>query len=149
VPDLHVHVQKYSEFGIAFPKALLVTQGACPVFYIAQNSHFRSGHSDVRLSELYERMLDQLFERLDPINDRSDLPNLVLQRFVAYIKLFDSSLPEGDPDNYYMEREWRVLGKVEFEVGDVARIVIPSDFAQQFRDKVPEYCGQISFPDAS
>ena len=27
----------------------------------------------------------------------------------AYIKIFDETLSDNDPDNYYMEREWRII----------------------------------------
>lgn len=36
--DLHLHMQKYGHFGIAFLKSLLVPKGANPVFYIAEQS---------------------------------------------------------------------------------------------------------------
>src|SRR5574338_756106 len=38
VPDLGIHMQKYSSFCIAFSKGFLVRQGATPVFYVAKNS---------------------------------------------------------------------------------------------------------------
>jgi hypothetical protein len=34
-PDLAIHVGKYSKFGLAFKKEFLIEQGACPVFYVA------------------------------------------------------------------------------------------------------------------
>ncbi|MGH9866911.1 MAG: abortive infection system antitoxin AbiGi family protein [Candidatus Polarisedimenticolia bacterium] len=36
--DLGVHMGKYGQFGLAFPKPFLIAQGASPVFYVAQNA---------------------------------------------------------------------------------------------------------------
>lgn len=152
VADFSLHVRKYSEFGIAFPKEFLVKQGASPVFYLAENSKYTYGGSTFHLGNEYVHMLDRLVESLEEAQkgnpDIFDLKRFLLLRVLSYLKAFDSSLPEDAPDNYYMEREWRVIGKVEFETGDIARIIIPRDFAGQFRERLPEYCGQISFPDA-
>jgi len=37
-PDLAIHVNKYSKFGLAFKKDFLIAKGACPVFYVANES---------------------------------------------------------------------------------------------------------------
>jgi hypothetical protein len=36
--DLAIHVRKYSRFGLAFKKEFLIAKGACPVFYLANES---------------------------------------------------------------------------------------------------------------
>ncbi len=36
--DLAIHVKKYSRFGLAFKKEFLIAKGACPVFYLANES---------------------------------------------------------------------------------------------------------------
>jgi hypothetical protein len=36
--DLAIHVRKYSKFGLAFKKEFLLAKGACPVFYVANES---------------------------------------------------------------------------------------------------------------
>ena len=36
--DLTIHVNKYSKFGLAFKKDYLIAKGACPVFYVANES---------------------------------------------------------------------------------------------------------------
>lgn len=41
---------------------------------------------------------------------------------MAYIKLFDATLPDDHPDNYYMEREWRSLDNICFSVEDIRTI---------------------------
>jgi hypothetical protein len=38
IEDLTIHTSKYSRFGLAFDKKFLITRGACPVFYIANES---------------------------------------------------------------------------------------------------------------
>ena len=75
-----------------------------------------------------------------------------MQRFFdfhifSFIKLFDDSLPDKDPENYYMEREWRLLGNLKFSFDNVVRVILPQKFAQQFRNDIPDYVGQITFSD--
>lgn len=36
--DLAIHVSKYSRFGLSFKKDFLIARGACPVFYVANES---------------------------------------------------------------------------------------------------------------
>jgi hypothetical protein len=36
--DIAIHVRKYSAFGLAFKKDFLIEKGACPVFYVANES---------------------------------------------------------------------------------------------------------------
>ncbi len=36
--DLAIHVRKYSKFALAFKKEFLIKKGACPVFYVANDS---------------------------------------------------------------------------------------------------------------
>jgi len=36
--DLATHIHKYSKFGLAFKKDLLIEKGACPVFYVPNDS---------------------------------------------------------------------------------------------------------------
>jgi abortive phage resistance protein AbiGi (putative antitoxin) len=37
-PDFAIHVRKYSRFGLAFKKKFLIAKGACPVFYVANDT---------------------------------------------------------------------------------------------------------------
>ena len=43
VADLKIHMNKYSYFGIAFKRDLLVTKGARPVFYVSLDTLDRYG----------------------------------------------------------------------------------------------------------
>lgn len=66
-------------------------------------------------------------------------------KIFSYIKFFDHKLHDNDPDNFYMEREWRVVGNVNFSVDDVQRIFIPKNYAKRLRQDIPEYFGQVTF----
>jgi hypothetical protein len=63
----------------------------------------------------------------------------------GFMKFFDPELPEHDVDNYYMEREWRVIGHVDFTNEDVERILIPREFYRRLRADLSGYCGQVTF----
>lgn len=64
-----------------------------------------------------------------------------------FLKPFSAALPDDDPANVYMEREWRVLGNVDFTLSDVARVILPKRFAKRLRQDVPDYFAQVHFPD--
>jgi hypothetical protein len=73
-----------------------------------------------------------------------------LQRFLdfdvfSYMKPFEARRADDDPDNYYMEREWRVVGKVPFTLDEVYSVFLPSAYAERLRSDVPDYGGQVSF----
>ncbi|MDN3517062.1 abortive infection system antitoxin AbiGi family protein [Aquisalimonas lutea] len=65
----------------------------------------------------------------------------------SYLKFFDHEKSDEDPDNYYFEREWRVVGHVRFTHDDVKTVFVPSTYARAFRETFPEYAGQLIFTD--
>jgi len=61
---------------------------------------------------------------------------------MAYVKLYDVTLPDDHPDNYYMEREWRSLNNITFSINDIKTIYLPSDdYKERFVQEFPEYQG--------
>ena len=61
----------------------------------------------------------------------------------SYVKVFDATLPDDHPDNYYMEREWRCLKNVCFTLEDIKTIYLPSeDYKTRFADAFPTYTGE-------
>lgn len=66
----------------------------------------------------------------------------------AFMKFFDASKSDDDPENYYMEREWRVLGNLQFSLADVACIMIPGSYCNRLRAELVDYCGEVAFIDA-
>lgn len=153
--DFELHMNKYSRFGLAFRKRFLVGKGATPVFYVAKNStvpeaQSRCGYLDEMAREYDE--LFGLFERSLLGSRNSDLHRraTALRRFFdfgvfSFMKVFDDSLSDDDPENFYMEREWRVFGAVPFALHDIERLIIPREYAQRLRRDMPAYEGQLQF----
>jgi hypothetical protein len=151
--DLAIHMSKYSSFGIAFPKKLLVGRGANPVFYVEK--HSTTGQTnDASLGqqtrgEWFDEALPE-FSRAanaDPREIPFELAYFVALNFLGFIKFFDSSLADDDAGNFYMEREWRIIGSMPFALADVRTVILPSRFAARFREAHPGYSGQLVFAD--
>lgn len=63
---------------------------------------------------------------------------------MAYVKLYDATLPDEHPDNYYMEREWRSLNNVLFSINDIQCVYLPNnDYKEKFKECFPEYTGDF------
>lgn len=61
------------------------------------------------------------------------------------IKAFKGNSADEDPENYYMEREWRRYGDLDFSLEDVCRMYLPQRFAKRLRADLPDYYGQMTF----
>ena len=64
---------------------------------------------------------------------------------LRHLKFFDPYLYDDDKNNFYMEREWRVMRQVRFGLIDVTRIVLPERFSRRSRRDFPQYDGQVTF----
>jgi len=133
-------MHKYSQFGLSFLKSFLVQKGANPVFYIAKNSMI---NGDMR-SDLSDKMVHEYHQTTIPliIKDNPWIPDFD-DYILRYIKCFDDSLDEDDQDNYYMEREWRILDQVEFTLENVNKIILPESYGERFHDEFPQYSGMV------
>lgn len=133
--DLEIHMRKYSRFGIAFAKPYLIARGANPVFYVALTPALGRGQT-----------FDQALRRYYDGGSR-DLSPFFELHIASFIKFFDPAKAEDDPDNYYMEREWRILGNLQFNLDDVYRVSLPSAYASRFRKDVAAFNGERHFSD--
>jgi len=75
------------------------------------------------------------------------LDMMIRTHFLSFCVPFDSAKDDDNEANYYMEREWRVIGDVRFDLEDVWRIIIPKLYAKRLRNDVPSYAGQLTFSD--
>ena len=64
-------------------------------------------------------------------------------RVLAFIKPYESTLDDANPQYYYSEREWRKLGNLLFESSNVLRIVVHESFMEQARTELPEFADRI------
>jgi len=110
---------------------------------------------EVPLSELFDRMVPEFHALIGPTRKTPEVSDgfrrfhelyqFLNYRFLSYVKFFDDSLPDDHLDNFYMEREWRVVGNVHFGLDDVKQIFIPKDFSKRFHTDVPDFPGEIEF----
>lgn len=151
------HMAKYSRFGLSFKKTFMITKGAYPVFYVADRAKISEpilAIKDARISEVFDFMFSE-FQQIDDsvhalvqskiLRELPDGQNTALfhQRFLklklffqlyvfGYMKFFDHRLADEHADNYYFEREWRLLSELKFEAGDVETVIMPREFHDRF-----------------
>jgi hypothetical protein len=90
--------------------------------------------------------------KVDPVKDAIwyDQQLSQFERFLnfhifSFLKFFDHHLSEDHLENYYFEREWRVIGNIQFTIDDIRRVLIPEIYSKQFRHDYPNYYGQVTF----
>lgn len=164
VNDLGIHIKKYSRFGLSFLKSFLVPKRTNPVFYVATDSDTISqgrivsrGNCFNDMLRVYDRLAVQIRSELKKELETSRYKALVEEfnifdkffgnQLLAFLKPFENGKSESDKENYYMEREWRILGRVGFELNDVHRIIVPKAYAVRLRNDVQGYDGQVTFAD--
>jgi hypothetical protein len=196
VQDLAIHIRKYSSFGLAFSKDLIVRQGGAPVYYLPREARvripkrlssermgqlaeksLRVGRASIEreeedwenttMAEYFDKMLqtyDKVMrffselinktsahrdgeENLRHLYDLTDLRLFLDFHVFSFLKFFDHALLDHHPDNYYFEREWRIVGSLRFSTDDILRVFMPKEYGKQFRKDCPDYHGQITFAD--
>jgi len=168
VDDFGIHMGKYSKFGLSFSKPFLVQKGASPVFYIAMNSVIQTWLHDENGGGEVEITRGDYFDQMSKENERlfwitqvgeaalrtgvtdekllwRDLHRFLAFQVFSFVIFFDEKKSDDDEKNFYMEREWRVLGSVKFDISDVSRIVLPGIYGERLRRDFPDYAGQITF----
>jgi hypothetical protein len=86
-------------------------------------------------------------ERVTHYYDLADLRLFLDFHVFSYLKFFDHNLRDEHRENYYFEREWRIVGSLRFNIDNIIRVFIPKAYAKQFRDDRPDYFGQVTFVD--
>lgn len=137
VSEFEIHMKKYSHFGLSYSKDFLIANGIRPVYYIPQDTNIWKD----RISDIFNDNVKKFFQLEDT------MPFAVSQffsfHFFSFVKFFDPHKAEDDPDNFYMEREWRGLGSIDFQVNDITRIVLPSGYIKRFFQDIPDYNSHI------
>ncbi|MFD1848822.1 abortive infection system antitoxin AbiGi family protein [Oceanobacillus bengalensis] len=157
INDLSLHMEKYSNFGLAFKKDFLVENGANPVLYIAANGKLEEspGGNWLHREDYFKENIKGYFKLIEEIRSHLDdseshallnrLDTFLTKNIFSFLKPFDASKTDADEDNYYMEREWRIVGDLHFSMHDITRILIPESYGERLKQTLPSYYGQISF----
>lgn len=128
---------------------------------ILENWHKAYSTDDVQrvfdsltLARYYDWMIHEYNKIFDEILSSKEIPATLdaLRKFLdykvfSYLVFFDHRLPDDHPDNFYFEREWRIVGNLEFNLDDVRRVILPKEYAKRFQQDCPDYCGQLTFVD--
>jgi len=155
--SLRIHTRKYGPFGLAIDRAHLVRYAARPVMYFPLDlNDWQSplNHSIIRDIEAVYRALQtqavpsrgtrQMGSRIMTSEETLNVAKAVIQRdLLAFLKLFNPTLAEDDPQNYYMEREWRRIGNLQFGAEHVKHVIVDDAYVDRARAMFPEYATRI------
>jgi hypothetical protein len=64
--------------------------------------------------------------------------------FMAFVKAYDATLGERELQNFFMEREWRRFGALEFESEQVVRVIVAPGYLARAKNDLSEYEDRIS-----
>jgi hypothetical protein len=153
-------------FGIAFEKEVMLTKGASPVMHVAMDSTeaaFDIEDSEIRRStrlradrfdeagrdfvDFFRWVFEVVRERPwsgEDFNRARKLQSFLVFEFFGYVKPFYARTSDDEPTNYYMERQWRVIGHVPFDLDEVSRILVPPGFEDPLSDAVPDVAEKIT-----
>lgn len=160
--SLGIHTAKYGWFGIGLPKDHCIFWGARPVMYLplrADDPRLGGLTHGVDLDDIeatYRAFLKYFIDprttatrsrtvgKINSMDEAIDgLQTTLEKNFLAYLKVYDSDLPNDHPSCYYAEREWRSLIEIGFRPQDVGVIAVHKTFEKQaladfpaFRDRL-------------
>ena len=159
--QLSLHAQKYGLFGVSFGRDFLIERGARPVIYVPIfNRDFLSVSGRallVHIEQVYRGFRELVVDPI-PSGDRSyklgtkpesgetaiqEMDSIVMMNFPAFLKPFNAELSDDHIENYYLEREWRKFGCLEFTPKDVQHVLVARGYIQRLIEKFPAYAEKI------
>ena len=165
---LGVHLSKYGRFGLGFRRALLIQHGARPVLYVPTDKRDWAGMYGRSLLGDIEAAARGLRAWRDKRIAAGDRPrsrsvgaipedeaavletalNVFQKDILAFVKPFDAELAVEHPSNFYMEREWRKYGHLEFSLSDITHLWVAEGYVDRARKRWPELSDRIAHPPA-
>lgn len=159
--QLGPHISKYGSFGLSFSRHHLTKVGARPVTYVpCRPDDWRGVFTGQTLLKELEATFVGVHQQRAVLAPDVDgkrtgvgletLPKSAAEaleksehtlalRVLAFIKPYESTLDESDPNYYYSEREWRKLGNLMFEPNDILRVVVDHSFLARAREELPAF----------
>jgi len=163
--DLGIHTKKYGQFGIGFEKRAVIYYGARPVMYVpfTPEDRFQPSPYGMHLIEDLEQTFKSFAQAKDQICEGKSIPKVrtlktpagspeeAISRmcsmfgkdFLAFVKVFDCTLANDDPTNYYMEREWRKYQYLKFKPDQVSEVIVAHGFGERVIKEFPVYAKKV------
>lgn len=174
-PHLRYHAYRYGKFAVGFHRNAIIRAGFNPVFYTLQDTpvvrSIYEGFSSLKTIdpevirnaaesiELQACDIEADYDYIDvDISDEafeiqyeadileSSISDITqsLEDFVAFVKTFDRS----EFSTIYCEREWRATKQYNFEINDVAMIVLPKSLGgtKYFKNFVERVAPNLKLP---
>jgi hypothetical protein len=86
----------------------------------------------------------ELESDLNTAEEASAAVNEVFRKdFLAFLKPFNADLPDEDPNNFYLEREWRKYQNFCFDLSDVRQIIVAKAYVSRLQRDLPAYRGKV------
>ena len=121
----------------------------------ALNEYIDKGQYFDRMTQEYHSLMEMFRSMIIKNPQSPGVPEehkrlMELERFISfhifsYIKFYDHLNADDHDDNYYLEREWRVIGNVKFDLMDIETVFIPKQYSKRFRTDYPLYNSQLTF----
>jgi hypothetical protein len=162
---LQIHMRKYGRFGLSFPREFLIKYGARPVIYMPMqpsdpNRGWGTIYCEALLLDLEQIWRGFREHVIDPVAGESRsrsmgvkptsakdaamaVDDVFEQQFLAFIKPFNSELADDDPNNFYLEREWRRFGNLSFQPRDVNHVLVDGEYVERLKKERPIYADKI------
>lgn len=149
--SLGLHTKRYGLFGVGVDREIVAKLGGRPVIYVPVVEGNLGGLNNYLCQEALNAWngIREHFPMPDgersrvigakptSASDSAHLAKDVISRDVlAFIKTFDPTLPDEHPLNFYMEREWRKLTKLELHL-PLREIVAPAAHHARLRQEFP------------
>lgn len=163
--NLHIHMKKYGKFGLSFSREFLIKYGARPVIYMPlQPSDPYKGWGTIYcesllldLEQIWRGFREHIVIPVDegsrsrsmgvkPTNPKEAalaMDDMFTQQVLAFIKPFNSELQDDHPDNFYLEREWRRFGNLNFKPKDVAHVIVHPNYIERLKTERTIYSNKI------
>ncbi|MBU0644092.1 MAG: hypothetical protein KJ731_15655 [Alphaproteobacteria bacterium] len=144
---LPLHMGKYSCFGLSFTKRYVAKYGGRPVMYFPIWGD--DPHNQLFGRMALQRMNDTIMA-IEVAKSEGQITNdvirMIYMEFLAFIKPFNVELENEHGDQVYMEREWRKVGNLQFDVNDIKRVILPQKYHTTLQSDFPELGDRLFLP---
>lgn len=149
--SLGLHTTKYGRFGVGVDRELVAKWGGRPVIYVPILKDNIGGLNNYLCQEALNAWngISEHFPLPDGERSRtvgskptnaSNSANLakdfISKDVLAFVKTFDPTLPDEHSLNYYMEREWRKVAKLDLHL-PLREVVAPESYHAHIKVAFP------------